>query len=115
MAVHIGSEVKRRFDESGMTLVAFAERIGRSSKNVYEVFKRPSMDTMLLQRCSEALHFNFFQLYSDDLAPTLAGTTVNEPPAPYGKARKPTVIVIQGDAQDGKLVERITRALGGEE
>lgn len=96
-----------------MTLKAFAEFIGRSPKNLYEVFERPSMDTMLLQRCSEALHFNFFQLYTEELQ--LQGNVVADPPAPYGRRNKPTVIVIQGGSEDSKLVERITRALGNEE
>ncbi len=90
-----------------MTLKAFAEFIGRSPKNLYEVFDRPSMDTMLLQRCSEALHFNFFQLYTEELQ----GNVVADPPAQYGRRNKPTAsapVVLGGLLFTSRMSERVT-------
>lgn len=109
MAVHIGKEMERRFASSGLTKKAFASRIGRTPKNLYELFERPSIDTQVLKKASEALHFNFFKLYCEELDRLLGMTTVNEPDAVYHRSR-PTVIVIQGDDSDPELLERITQA-----
>lgn len=89
-----------------MTLRAFADRIGRSPKNIYELFERPSIDTQILRKASDALHYNFFKLYCEEVDRELG---VAEPPAEYRKA-KPTVIVIQGENVDPELIDRITKA-----
>lgn len=115
MAVHIGSELKAQFEASGLTLKAFASRIGRSPKNLYEVFERPSVDTQLLRKASEVLRFNFFRLYAEDIEKEWGGTSsqVSEPAGIYQRSKPATVIVIQGDNPDPGLIERITKASKG--
>jgi len=41
---NIGAEIKRKFKESGMTAVAFAERLNISRENVYSLFRRKKID-----------------------------------------------------------------------
>jgi transcriptional regulator with XRE-family HTH domain len=109
VVVHIGKELEERFKVSGMTVKSFASRIGRSPKNIYELFERPSIDTQILKKASEALHYNFFKLYCDDLDKEMGITRAEEPQARYGRT-EPTVIVIQGSNVDPDLIERITKA-----
>ena len=62
--VHIGRMIKGRFDSSGMTKKAFADRIGLSVRHLYTLFERDSVDTGLLQRISDALNYDFFQAFA---------------------------------------------------
>lgn len=41
----IGAIIKNKFDESGMTLTAFADKINSSRSNVYDIFERDTIDT----------------------------------------------------------------------
>jgi transcriptional regulator with XRE-family HTH domain len=109
VVVHIGKELEERFKISGMTVKSFASRIGRSPKNIYELFERPSIDTQILKKASEALHYNFFKLYCDDLDTQMGLTRAEEQQAKYART-EPTVIVIQGTNIDPDLIDRITKA-----
>ena len=42
--VHYGQEIKKKFDESGMTVVEFSNRIYRSRNAVYSIFNRQYVD-----------------------------------------------------------------------
>jgi hypothetical protein len=114
VAVHIGKELRSRFEKSGMTKVAFAERIGRTPKNLYEIFERPSIDTQILRKASEVLRFNFFRLYVEDLESEMGSDlpVAADPKGTYQRST-PTVIVIQGSENDPDLIERITKATKG--
>ena len=46
------------------TISWFAKKLCCDRTNVYSIFKRQSIDTELLLRISEALHYDFFALYS---------------------------------------------------
>lgn len=35
------------------------------SPNVYKIFSKPDINTLLLLKISSILHYNFFQYYSD--------------------------------------------------
>ena len=59
-SLHIGHLVKAVFDESGLTVAEFAKRIHCDRTNVYKIFARRSLDTMLLVKISQALQHNFF-------------------------------------------------------
>lgn len=115
MAVHIGEAVRKKIKEKGMTIKAFSERLLRSDKNVHELLKRPSWDSKLIEESSVILSFDFFQLYSRELSAKLPASIAAEPPAEYQRLGKPTVIIINGDVSDPKLVERVTRAVRGKE
>ena len=62
-AIHIGEEIKSRFDKSGLTQKEFGARIGMPQANVGRVFNGESISTQRLVAVSRALNFNFFELY----------------------------------------------------
>ena len=57
--LHIGHLVKAVFDESGMTVSEFARQIHLERSTVYSIFKRQSIDAILLARISLVLKHNF--------------------------------------------------------
>lgn len=61
--LHIGEEIKIRFDKSGLTQKEFGSRIGMPQQNVNRVFNGESIDTKRLAAVSRALKFNFFELF----------------------------------------------------
>lgn len=63
MSLHIGEEIKKVFDKSGMKVQAFADKINYSRQNVNGIFKRSSLDTDLLLKISNVLNHDFFTLY----------------------------------------------------
>lgn len=117
MAIHIGEELRKRLKASGVPVTRFAKRIGCSAKTVHALFKRPSMDTMLLKRCSEELAYDFFALYSEDLR--TRGTprsmaSVSEPGARYSlKGQGDEVEIVIRSGKNKELVERVLKALEG--
>ncbi len=101
-----------RFEASGMTLKAFAARLGRTPKGMYALFERGDIDTEVLRRACEVLNFNFFRLLAADVDRSQAQPgDLREPGAAYGREQAPTIIVIQGDAGGSDLVERIAQAV----
>lgn len=65
--IHIGSVIKDKFDELGLTVSWFAKELCCDRTNVYSIFKRESIDTSLLVKISLILNHDFFKCYSDDL------------------------------------------------
>ena len=63
--IHIGEEIKSRFDKSGLTQKEFRSKIGMPQQNVSRVFNGESIDTKRLVAVSRALNFNFFELYAN--------------------------------------------------
>jgi len=61
--IHIGEVIKSISERSGMSVTAFADKIGVSRNNIYDIYKRSSIDTGLLGRISKALNHNFFEYY----------------------------------------------------
>lgn len=61
--IHIGEEIKSRFEKSGLTQKEFGSRIGMPQQNVSRVFNGESIDAKRLVAVSRALDFNFFELY----------------------------------------------------
>lgn len=63
--VHIGRLIRSKFEASGMTKKAFADKIGLSVRHLYTLFEKDSVDTGLLQKISDVLNYNFFQAFSN--------------------------------------------------
>lgn len=115
VAVHIGEEIRKRVKERGVSITHFAQRIGCTPKTVHALFKRPSIDTMLLRKCSEELTFDFFALYSQDLR--LRGTTsrVEEPSAKYASRQGGNELeIVIRPGGDKEMLERVLRAIDPE-
>lgn len=62
--VHIGEEIKKVFDERGISVSEFGRRISTSRENVYGIFKRETIDTGLLVKISKVLDHDFFRYYT---------------------------------------------------
>lgn len=97
MAMHIGKEILRVLEESGMPKTVFAERIGVNRSNVYDVFTAPGCDSVRLRKISQVLKCNFFKMLSEDFEPPTSA--VGEPAAVYQRqpVRPPMRIVIEVD------------------
>ena len=46
--IHIGSIIKEKFDEMGLSVSWFSKQLCCDRTNVYSIFKRESIDTALL-------------------------------------------------------------------
>lgn len=57
----IGQIIKERVDAQNVNVTEFAKNIGTERTNVYDIFKRESIDTGLLKKIGHELHYDFFQ------------------------------------------------------
>jgi transcriptional regulator with XRE-family HTH domain len=64
MSIHIGKKIKLVFYKKGMTISEFGRRINKSRENVYDIFKRETIDTELLSNISNILEHDFFQYFT---------------------------------------------------
>ncbi len=65
--MHIGSEIHKVFSKSGIRVTTFAKSINTVRVNVYQIFKRPDINTALLQKIGKVLNHNFFEYYCSPL------------------------------------------------
>lgn len=63
MSIHIGNEIKAELRRQGRGVTWFAQQLYCERTNVYNIFKREGIDTILLQRISDVLGRNFFALF----------------------------------------------------
>lgn len=75
LVMHIGSLIRSKVAERGISIVSFAEQLSCTRVNVYKIFDRKSIDTELLLRVSRVLDFDFFRYYSNDLIPPVTDKT----------------------------------------
>jgi len=61
MEKKIGQLIKKKVDASSMDVTAFAKAIDKERTNVYDIFKRDSIDTNLLKKIGQVLNYDFFQ------------------------------------------------------
>ncbi|MCX4331449.1 MAG: XRE family transcriptional regulator [Muribaculaceae bacterium] len=61
--------IKTVFDRQPkhVTVVWFARQLNCRRNNVYDIFRRPTIDTELLARISKILNHNFFKEIADDI------------------------------------------------
>ena len=65
--INIGSIIEQVFHEQGRSATWFAEQLHCDRTNVYNIFKRESIDTALLVRISNILQHNFLSYYNEEL------------------------------------------------
>lgn len=65
--IHLGTLVRRKMRERGISINEFAEAIHCDRTNVYNIFKRKSMDVQLVVRISNALNYDFLQYYHQEI------------------------------------------------
>ena len=66
MMIHIGREIEAELRRQGRGATWLAQRLHCDRTNVYNIFKREGIDTILLQRIGTVLGRNFFTLYCQD-------------------------------------------------
>ncbi len=64
--VHIGEAIKKELQKRKRSISWLARKLYCDRSNVYDIFKRRSIDTELLLRISLVLDYNFFDLYTKD-------------------------------------------------
>lgn len=62
--IHIGNLIKEELARQERTISWFARKLYCDRSNVYDIFRRKSIDTELLLRISIVLNCNFFQYYT---------------------------------------------------
>ena len=68
---HIGKKIKEVLAQSPMSVKDFASKINRTRAVVYDIFKRSTIDTGLLEKISKVLNHDFFALYSEEIFSTI--------------------------------------------
>lgn len=68
--VNIGLSIEQKLNELGMSKAEFGRKIGVPQQNVNRILDKTSIDTDKLATIGEALGYNFFQEYTDDLSGT---------------------------------------------
>lgn len=58
----IGVVIHKKVKERGMSNAEFARRINTHIRNVYDIYKRESIDTDLLLQIGSILNFDFFNI-----------------------------------------------------
>ena len=66
--LHIGKRIKEVFDQQpkGHTATWLAIQLNCNRTNIYDIFRRPTIDTALLERLSRILDHDFFEDLSND-------------------------------------------------
>ena len=59
MDIHAGEKIKEYFAITGLSVSEFARRLHCHRQNVYDIFKRKTIDVTLLQRISKVLEHDF--------------------------------------------------------
>lgn len=96
MELHIGNEIEKKFEESGMRPAEFAKRINTGSRNIYTIFKRKDINSGQLRKIGEVLNFDFFTLYQAKPQPTL---TAQEPVNLYAQRPNNQVLEIYNELE----------------
>ena len=58
--MHLGKLVQEELRQQERTVVWFAKKLNCDRTNIYDIFRRSDMDTLLLRRISKILHYDFF-------------------------------------------------------
>ncbi|MBR1426691.1 MAG: XRE family transcriptional regulator [Paludibacteraceae bacterium] len=60
MAIHIGHRIKEELRRQGRSVTWLSRQLSCDRTNIYNIFRRQSIDTCLLQRISLILGHDFF-------------------------------------------------------
>ncbi len=66
--VHIGQVIETELRRQRRSVSWFARELYCDRTNVYKIFRKESIDTMLLYRISTILAHDFFKYYTDALS-----------------------------------------------
>lgn len=74
--IHIGQLIEAELRRQERTVAWFARNLPCERTNVYDIFKRRSIDTELLLRISRLLQHDFFRYYTADAADRQENSTL---------------------------------------
>ena len=57
--IHIGEKIQFVFNQSGLSVSQFARLVGVQRTRIYTIFESKAIDTDLLCKISDALHYDF--------------------------------------------------------
>lgn len=57
----IGQIIEERLRAQNVNVTRFAKALNTNRENVYNIFRRSSIDTELLKKIGQLLHYDFFQ------------------------------------------------------
>jgi transcriptional regulator with XRE-family HTH domain len=57
--IHIGKKIQHIFNQSGLTVSQFARMLDVHRPRIYSIFESKTIDTELLCKISDALHYDF--------------------------------------------------------
>lgn len=66
--IHIGKLIEEELRRQERSVAWLARKLFCQRQNIYDIFKRESIDTTLLKRISSVLGHDFFRDLSDDMA-----------------------------------------------
>ena len=61
---HLGTFIKNKVKEKGITVSEFARRIHCTTRNIYQIYKKNSLDTDLIKRISLALEIDLLSTFN---------------------------------------------------
>ena len=67
--MHIGQRIKEIMQQKHRSVIWVAQQIACERTNVYNIFKRKSLDARLLMRISVILEHDFFKELSEEAFP----------------------------------------------
>lgn len=70
--INIGQEIKEKKEQLGLKTTELADRTNIDKRQAYRIYKKKSIDTDVLFDISIQLKYDFFKLYSDELAGKIA-------------------------------------------
>ncbi|MBQ9093722.1 MAG: XRE family transcriptional regulator [Prevotella sp.] len=65
--MHIGKILQQKLKDDGKSVVWLARELGCHRTNVYNLFEKYSIDTLQLERICAIMHYNFFDLYREEV------------------------------------------------
>lgn len=64
--IHIGHLIQAQMKADKRSISWLASQIPCTRNHVYKIFNKPTLDSNLILRISEAMQFNFFQYYTEE-------------------------------------------------
>ena len=61
---HLGEYIKNKVKERGLTVSEFARRIHCTRRNIYQIYKKNSLDSNLINRISQALDIDLLSNFN---------------------------------------------------
>lgn len=118
MPVHVGKKLQEVLEahRPKVNKTAFAKEIGRSRKNLYELFEAASIDSRILDKAGRLLDHDFGQYIAKGRR---SGNELHEPAPSYGNTTsdaEPIVITVKLDPRDpasAKKMAAIMKILAG--